>query len=145
MRIPPGVADGGRIRLRGKGAEGHGDAPPGDLLARIRVRPHPLFRREGRDLHIDVPLSVGEATLGAKIEVPTLEGRVTLTVPAGTDSGTKLRLRGKGVADPSGGAMGDLYVNVQIRVPRDVDDDATARLEELAKFDPPDLRKDLKR
>ena len=90
-------------------------------------------------------LSVGEATLGAKIEVPTLEGRVTLTVPAGTDSGTKLRLRGKGVAAPSGGAMGDLYVNVQIRVPRDVDDDAAARLEELAKFDPPDLRKDLDR
>ena len=145
VRIPPGVADGGRIRLRGKGAEGHGNAPPGDLSARIRVTPHPLFRREGRDLHIDVPLSVGEATLGAKIEVPTLEGRVTLTVPAGTDSGTKLRLRGKGVADPSGGAMGDLYVNVQIRVPRDVDGDAAARLEELAKFDPADLRKDLDR
>jgi DnaJ-class molecular chaperone len=143
VRIPPGVADGGSIRLRGKGAEGRGDAPAGDLIAHIRVKPHPHFRRESRNLHVDLPLSVREATLGAEVEVPTLEGRVTVSVPPGTDSGTKLRLRGKGVADPSGGPPGDLYVNVQIRVPRNLDEAAAAKVEALSPFDPPDLRKDL--
>jgi curved DNA-binding protein len=143
VRIPPGVADGGRIRLRGKGAEGRGGASPGDLYARIRVRPHRFFRREGRDLILDLPVTVGEATLGAKVEVPTLEGRVTLTIPPGTDSGSKLRLRGKGVPQPSGGGAGDLYVIVQIRVPRDLSAQAKAQLRELARFDPPDPREDL--
>jgi len=143
VRIPPGVSDGGRIRLRGKGAEGRGGAPPGDLYARVRVRPHRFFRREGRDLTLDLPVTVGEATLGAKVEVPTLEGRVTLTIPAGTDSGAKLRLRGKGVPHPSGGAAGDLYVIVQIRVPRNLTSQAKAKLRELERFDPPDPRKEL--
>ncbi len=143
VRIPPGVADGGRIRLRGKGAEGRGGAPAGDLYARIRVRPHRFFRREGRDLLLDLPVTVGEATLGAKVEVPTLEGRVTLTIPPGTDSGAKLRLRGKGVPHPSGKAAGDLYVIVQIRVPRKLTPEAAAKLRELERFDPPDPRKEL--
>ena len=143
VRIPPGVADGGRIRIPGKGGEGTGGAPAGDLHARIRVRPHRLFRRQGRDLYLDVPISVSEAILGAKVEVPTLDGRVTVAVPAGTDSGTRLRLRGKGVASPKGGVPGDLYVVVQIRVPRDLDAAAVARAEGLAEFDPPDLRKEL--
>jgi curved DNA-binding protein len=132
VRIPPGVADGGRIRLRGKGGEGAGGAPPGDLHARIHVRPHRFFRRDGRDLLIDVPVGVREAILGAKVEVPTLDGRVTVTIPPGTDGGTKLRLRGKGVADPAGGSPGDLYVVVQIRVPSDLDD---ASKEKLAAVD----------
>ena len=143
VRIPPGVADGGRIRLRGKGAEGRGGQPPGDLFARVRVRPHRFFRREGRDLHLDLPVTVSEATLGARVEVPTLDGRVTLTIPPGTDGGARLRLRGKGVPSPSGGAPGDLYVVVQIRVPRDLPPDAAAKLRELARFEPPDPRKEL--
>lgn len=143
VRIPPGVADGGRLRIPGKGGPGMGGGPAGDLYARIRVRPHRFFRRDGRDLLVDVAVSVSEATLGAKIEVPTLEGRVTLAVPAGTDSGTKLRVRGKGIPSPSGGSPGDLYAIVQIRVPRDVSAHARELLGELAKFDPPDLRKDL--
>jgi DnaJ-class molecular chaperone len=143
VRIPPGVADGGRIRLRGKGAEGRGGAAAGDLYARVRVRPHRFFRREGRDLYLDLPVTVAEATLGAKVEVPTLEGRVTLTIPPGTDSGAKLRLRGKGVPSPAGGSPGDLYVEVQIRVPRDLTPQAAAQLRELARFDSPDPRKDL--
>jgi DnaJ-class molecular chaperone len=143
VRIPPGVGDGGRIRLRGKGSEGLGDGEPGDLYARIRVRPHPFFRREGRDLYLDLPVGVSEATLGAKVQVPTLEGRVTLTIPAGSDSGSKLRLRGKGVPSPSGGAPGDLYVVVQIRVPRDLPPEAAKKLEELAEYEPADLRKEL--
>ncbi len=143
VRIPPGVADGGCIRLRGKGGEGIGGGPPGDLLARIRVRPHPLFRREGRDLHLEVPISVQEAILGAKVEVPTLAGRVTLSIPPGTDGGSKLRLRGKGVPDPSGRGAGDLYVVVQIKVPRDLDAAGKARIEQLEELEVPDLRRKL--
>jgi DnaJ-class molecular chaperone len=143
VRIPPGVADGGRIRVRGKGAEGAAGGEAGDLYARIRIRPHRFFRREGRDLYLDLPVTVREATLGAKVQVPTLEGRVTLTIPPGTDSGAKLRLRGKGVPSPGGGEPGDLYVVVQIRVPRDLPPAAAAALEGLAQYEPTDIRKEL--
>ena len=143
VRIPPGVADGGRIRLRGKGGEGIGGGPPGDLFARLRVRSHPFFRREGRDLFIDVPVSVREAILGAKVAVPTLSGRVTLSIPPGTDSGSKLRLRGKGVPHPWGKGAGDLIVVVQIKVPRDLDAEAKARIEQLKELDVPDPREKL--
>ncbi len=143
VRIPPGVADRGTITLRGKGGEGRGGAPPGDLRCRVRVRPHPIFRRKDRNLELDLPVSVSEATLGARIEIPTLEGRVTLSVPPGTDSGTRLRLRGKGVPRPAGGPAGDLYAVVQIRVPRGLDEDAREGVEGLRRFDPSDLRSDL--
>jgi curved DNA-binding protein len=141
VRIPPGVADGGQIRLRGKGGEGHGGGPPGDLFARIRVRPHALFRREKRDLFIDVPITVKEAVLGAKVDVPTLTGRITVSVPPGTDGGTKLRLRGKGVPSPSGAPSGDLFAVIQIKVPGEFDAEAKSRLEASAEFDIADLRK----
>jgi curved DNA-binding protein len=142
VRIPPGVSDGGRIRLPGRGAEGRGGGPPGDLHARIRIRPHPVFRREGRDLYVDVPISVREAILGARVEVPTLEGRASVNVPPGTDGGTKLRLRGKGLPRPSGGSPGDLYAVLQIRVPRRVDPETAKRLKAMDELDPPDLRKE---
>ena len=119
------------------------DEATGALFARIRVRPHRYFRREGRDLYVDLPVTVGEATLGAKVEVPTLDGRVTLTMPPGTDSAARLRLRGKGVPHPSGGKPGDLYVVLQIRVPRDLSPAAAEKLRELARFDPPDPRREL--
>ncbi len=143
VRIPPGVADGGRIRLAGKGGPGLGGGPPGDLYATIRVRPHPIFRRTGRDLSLDLPLTIGEAVRGAQVEVPTLDGSATVTIPPGTDSGQRLRLRGKGIADPSGGATGDLYVVVQIRVPKGLDEEALEKLETLEAFDPEDVRKGL--
>jgi len=143
VRIPPGVADGGRIRIPGKGGEGSRGGPPGDLHARIRIRPHPVFRLEGRSLLIDVPVTVREASLGAKVEIPTLDGRATLTIPAGTDSGQRLRLKGKGLPDPTGGPAGDLYVTIQIRVPRDLDAAGRAALDALSEFDPPALREDL--
>ena len=142
VRIPAGVNDGGRIRLRGKGAEGSGGGPSGDLFARIQVRPHRTFRREGLDLFVDVPVSIREAVLGAKVQVPTLDGKVTLTLPAGSDSGTRLRLRGKGVPRPGDDPAGDLFAVVQIRVPSKVDSETAAALEELDALDPPDLRKD---
>jgi curved DNA-binding protein len=140
VRIPPGVADGGRIRLRGQGGEGFGGGPPGDLYARIRVRPDRLFRREGRDIFLDVPISVREAILGADVEVPVLDGRVTVTVPPGTDSGARLRLRGKGVPHPTGQAAGDLYVVIQIKVPKNLDDETQARVESLDTLHRKDLR-----
>jgi DnaJ-class molecular chaperone len=143
VRIPPGVGDGGRIRLRGRGAPGRGGGPAGDLWATVRVRPHPVFRREGRDVIVDVPVTIVEAIRGAKIEVPTLEGRATLTVPPGTDSGQKLRLRGKGIPDPSGGAPGDLYVVIQIRVPKKLDASGLAHVDALADSGPEDPRKEL--
>ncbi len=146
VRIPAGVSDGGRIRLPGKGGEGLGGGPPGDLFARIKVGKHPLFTREGRDLHLDLPITVTEAVLGARIEVPTLEGGVTLSIPPHTDSGKKLRLREKGIPNPKrGGKPGDLYVTVQISVPRELDDEAKKKLEALSAFDPPDIRAKLRK
>lgn len=142
VRIPPGVDEGNRIRVPGKGAEGRGGGPPGDLYARIRVRPHAWFRRDGRDILLDLPVTVSEATLGARIEIPTLEGTATVTVPAGCDSGRRLRLRGKGIADPRSGTRGDLYATVQIRVPVGLDEDAKAKLHALEAFDPPRVRKE---
>jgi curved DNA-binding protein len=144
VRIPPGVADGGQIRLRGKGGEGLGGGPAGDLIATIRVRPHPLFRREDRDILLEVPVTISEATSGTKVEVPSLDGRVTVTVPPGTDSGAKLRLRGKGVPHPSGGPAGDFYVVIKIVVPKDLDDAASRQLAEIAADKPVDLRGSLK-
>lgn len=140
VRIPPGVDSGGRIRVSGKGSPGIGGGPPGDLYAKLRVRPHPVFRREGRDLFLTLPVTVSEATLGAKIEVPTLDGKATVTVPAGTDGGARLRLRGKGVPGVGDASDGDLYAVVKIRVPRDLDDRGRAAVGELARFEPEDPR-----
>jgi molecular chaperone DnaJ len=116
VKIPPGVADGQRIRVRGKGGVGHGGAT-GDLYFVVKVRPHPLLKREGKDLTIEVPVTVGEAVRGATIDVPTPDGTVRLKIPKGTQSGQRLRLAGRGVRDPKGGTPGDLYVRVMVQVP----------------------------
>lgn len=116
VKIPAGVADGARVRVRGKGGLGaRGSA--GDLYFRVKVRPHPLLRREGNDLVIEVPITVGEAIRGATISVPTPDGRVQLKVPKASQSGQRLRLKGRGVRDPRGGERGDLYVRLMIQVP----------------------------
>ena len=117
VKIPPGVRDGQTIRLAGQGMPGTGGGPAGDLLVDVRVPPHPLLRHEGRDLYLDVPVTVGEAMLGAKIEVPTLAGSIKLTVPPGSQTGTKLRVKGKGVPASGNEAAGDLYVELRIQVP----------------------------
>jgi molecular chaperone DnaJ len=117
VKIPAGVRDGARVRVRGKGGVGRGRGDAGDLFFLVKVRPHPLIQRDGNDLTIEVPVTVGEAMLGAKIEVPTPEGRVQLKVPKGSQSGQRLRLRGRGVKDPKGGAAGDLYVRLMVQVP----------------------------
>jgi DnaJ-class molecular chaperone len=121
VKIPAGVENGSVIRLAGQGSPGFGGGPAGDLLLTIKVAPHPWFRREGRDLLLDVPITPAEGALGAKVEVPTLsEGDVSVTVPAGTSSGRKLRLRGKGIRDAKSGATGDQYVVVKIVVPKEL-------------------------
>jgi DnaJ-class molecular chaperone len=111
----------------------------------VRVRPHRLFRREGQDIHLEVPVSVGEAVLGTEFEIPTLEGRVTLRIPPGSDGGSKLRLRDKGIPAAAGKPTGHLYVTIRIRVPKQLDDETRRKYEELAGSDPTDLRDDLLR
>ena len=115
-RIPRGATDGQRLRLRGKGGPGANGGPPGDLYLQIALEPHPLYRVSGHDLEIEVPIAPWEAALGAQVEVPTLEGRVTMKVPPGSKGGQKLRLAGKGLPRPGGGA-GDLYAALNIVVP----------------------------
>lgn len=117
VKIPPGVKDGQKLRLRGRGMPGRDGGQPGDLLIDIRVEPHPVLRRDGADLLLDVPVTVKEALLGGKIEVPTLEGPVKLTIPPGSQSGTKLRLKGKGGPKPAGADRGDLLITLVVKLP----------------------------
>jgi DnaJ-class molecular chaperone len=116
VTIPPGTRDGQVLRLRGKGRPGIGGGPSGDALVEVKVRPHPVFRREGDDVRVELPLPLREAVLGGKVEVPTPSGTVTMTVPKWTNTGTVLRLRGKGVPRPDG-TRGDEYVTLQVVLP----------------------------
>ncbi len=116
LTIPAGVRDGQTLRLRGKGQPGMGGGPAGDAYVEIAVRPHKVFTRDGNDVEIEVPIAFDEAVLGAKIEVPTLSGTVTMSVPKGAASGQRLRLKGKGV-QPAKGAPGDQYVRLKIAMP----------------------------
>ncbi len=138
-RIPRGATDGQRLRLRGKGGPGGNGGPPGDLYLQIALEPHPLYRASGHDLEIELPLAPWEAALGAQVEVPTLEGRVTLKVPPGSKSGQKLRLAGKGLPRPGGGGAGDLYAALNIVVPGTLTEREKTLFEELreaSRFDP---------
>jgi curved DNA-binding protein len=116
LNVPPGVEDGQKLRLKGRGMPGSDGGPSGDLFVTVRVQDHPVFSREGLDVHLDLPVTVKEAILGAEVSVPTLEGPVKLKVPPGAQSGQTLRLRGKGGRDARG-KVGDLLVHVSIRVP----------------------------
>jgi curved DNA-binding protein len=139
VKIPAGVKDGSRIRIRGRGQQANGE--PGDLYIITRVDPHPFYRRDGLDVYLDVPISMYEALLGTKVQVPTLDGPVTLTVPAGTSSGAKLRIKGRGVE--RGSEKGDQYVQVKVVVPKGLDDDDKATVEKLAKKHPINPRADV--
>lgn len=140
VRIPAGTQSGTRLRVPGKGNAGTGSGPAGDLYIIVRAEPHPYFRREGDDIHIAVPVTVTEAALGAKIEVPTVDGRALLRVPPGTQSGQKFRVRERGVLSPRTGRRGDQYVEVQVHVPRVVDEKSKEILRELARLNPDDPR-----
>jgi DnaJ-class molecular chaperone len=128
VRIPPGIADGQTLRVRGKGGEGGNGGPAGDLHLVVRVRPHPLFERRGDDIHIDLPLTVGEAIRGAEIDVPTVHGPVRMRIPPSTQPGKTLRLSGKGVKKKDGGA-GDQYVRIQIVLPPSAPGEAVDAIE----------------
>lgn len=130
VRIPKGVNDGAKLRVRGAGHPSPSGGPPGDLILIIRADPHPLLTRDGLDLSIETPLTIAEATLGATVDLPTPGGHVALTIPPGTASGSKLRLRGRGVEDESG-RRGDLYAVIKIVPPARLGDADRALLQEL--------------
>jgi molecular chaperone DnaJ len=128
VKIPPGVDSGDRIRLSREGEAGRNGGPSGDLYVDIAVKPHPIFEREGENLHCDVPISFASAALGGTVEVPTLDGQVSLKVPAETQSGRVFRLRGKGVKSVRGGGVGDLFCRVQVETPVNLTDEQKERL-----------------
>ncbi|MEM9700845.1 MAG: DnaJ C-terminal domain-containing protein [Planctomycetota bacterium] len=134
VKIPAGLTDGGTMRLAGKGEAGAGG--PGDLLLTVKTARHPIFRRDGLNLVMDLPLTPAEAALGAKVDVPTLtDGTVTMTIPPGAGSGAKLRLRGKGISNPKEGTDGDQIVQTKILVPKSLTDRQRELYEELKTLD----------
>lgn len=142
VRIPPGIEQGQVMRLKGQGSPGRNGGPAGDALIEIHVSPHPLFRREGRDIHVEVPISISEAILGARIAVPTPSGPVTMTVPKHSDSGARLRLRGRGVAAHGSQPAGDEFVTLKLVLGR-VDEALETFLRDWPGRDGEDPRKGL--
>ncbi|MBX3190511.1 MAG: J domain-containing protein [Labilithrix sp.] len=143
VRIPPGASEGSRVRIPGQGGESPTGGPRGDLILEIHVQPHALFERDGDDLLIDVPITVSEAIKGARVRVPTFDGPVQVKVPPGTQSGSKLRVRGKGVAR-KGKEPGDLYVRPMIQVPASTSPELSKIADEIAKLETQDVRDKLK-
>jgi len=144
VRIPPGAQTGSRVRVAGRGNAGTGGAPPGDLYIITNVQPHPFFERRGDDLYTVVPVTVSEASLGAKVEVPTIDGRAQVRIPPGTNSGKRLRLREKGAPlARQPGKRGDQIVEVQVVVPKPEDERVRNLLKELGKLDQEDPRREI--
>jgi len=140
VKVPAGVGDGQKIRLAGRGHPGQHGGPSGDLYLVCSVGTHPYFRRQGADIYVDVPVTVAEATLGAKIQVPTLDGNATVTLPPGTASGAKLRLKGRGVCKSGSTDRGDQYAVISIVPPRSLTDEQRRLFEQVRSQDPPDPR-----
>ena len=140
IRIPPGARNGSRLRVPGKGNAGTVGAPPGDLYITTRVEPHPFFQREGDNIEIKIPVTVWEAALGAKIEVPTIDGRTLMKIPQGTHNGQRFRLSEKGVTNSRTGQRGDQIVEVAIEAPDSHDERTRELLREMAKLHPDDPR-----
>ncbi len=137
VTIPAGVGDGQVLRLKGKGNPGMGEGEPGDALIEIAVRPHPVFKREGDDIVVEVPITIDEAVLGGKVEVPTIAGRVSVTVPPGANTGQTLRLKGRGIK--RGEAAGDQLVKLGVVMPERIDDELRSFAEtwrESHRYDP---------
>lgn len=135
VKIPPGVDNGTRVRIRGKGDAGTHGGPYGDLYIITQVKPHPWFERKGDDIYLELPLTIGEAVLGAKVTVPTIDGPAVVTIPPGTQSNQKLRLKGKGIVRKDG-IKGDQIITVKITVPRDVDERSKHLLKEFERLNP---------
>jgi molecular chaperone DnaJ len=142
VNVPPGADSGKRIRLRGKGEAGVRGGPAGDLYIAPRVRPHPLLTRSGRDLTMELPITVGEALRGANVEVPTPSGMISVKIPEGAQSGQQLRIKGKGVAAHGQNTAGDLYLRLMVRVPKEkIADDVVEKIDEAYGED---VRKDVR-
>jgi molecular chaperone DnaJ len=143
INVPPGLADGARIRIPGKGHAGRNGGEPGDLYIDVTVQPHPLFVRDGDDLHLTVPIAVHEAALGAKIDVPSLDGPARVRIPPGTQSGQRFRVRERGVASLRDGRRGDLVVEVQLVLPKMLDERSKELLREFGRINGDDVRQAL--
>src|SRR6266550_6142664 len=145
VTIPPGIEQGQVLRLKGKGGPGLGGGPAGDALIEIHIAPHPFFRREGDAIHVELPVSLAEAVLGARVPVPTVTGPVTMTIPKGSDTGTQLRLRGKGIHRKRRGAetSGDQYVTLKMVIGASGDPELAKFLEDWAKTHPTDPRREM--
>ncbi len=142
VNIPPGTEDGQSLRLKDRGLQGKGGGRAGDAFVEVQVDPHPHFKRDKADIEVDVPISIDEAILGAKVKVPTVDGPVTVTVPPGTSSGTRLRLKGRGVpASRPSGTPGDQYVRLKIVLPEQTDEELVAFIREWAEKHPSDVRR----
>lgn len=142
VKIPAGIESGKKIRLRGQGEEGSRGGPAGDLLLRVHVDEHPQFHRKGNNLHVKVPVTLAEAALGGKIDVPTPKGTVSVRVPPGSTTGTKLRVRGQGVSAKSG--QGDLIAELQIALPKDLGDEDREAIRQIDERHPLNPRADLR-
>jgi len=139
VKVPPAAKDGSTLRLKGQGQPGRGGAPAGDALIEIKIEPHPYFKRQGDDVVIDVPVTLAEAIGGAKITVPTVDGKVAVTIPPGANSGTTLRLKGKGAG--TAGARGDQLVTLKVMLPDRADDDLADFIKKWESKHPYDVRK----
>ncbi len=133
VRIPPGVENGGKLKIAGKGNAGERGGPAGDLHLIVKVKPHPVFERKGDDIYVKLPVTVYEAGLGATVEVPTIDGIVRMKIPPGTKSGQKFRIKGKGVKNPKSGFVGDQYVIAEIVLPDNIPDEVKDFLERWQK------------
>ncbi len=140
VKIPAGIEDGQQIRLRGQGQPGVGGGEPGDVLVTVKAAAHPWFKLDGRHLRLDLPVTIYEAALGAKIQAPTLDGKVELAIPAGANGGQTLRLRGKGLPAADGKPAGDLFVTLKLTLPETLDADFTAQMRDLRDKRPYDPR-----
>ena len=141
VKIPAGIEDGKQIRLKGQGHPGLNGGPAGDALIEVTVRPHPLFERDGGDIRMELPVSLPEAVLGGKVQVPTIDGPVSMTIPKGASSGRTLRLKGRGIAQGKNGSRGDQYVRLKIVLPEEPDPELEKLIEKWAKghaYDPRD-------
>mgnify|MGYP001617572323 CR=1 FL=1 len=143
VKIPPGVHDGSKVRVAGKGNAGSGKGHAADLIITISVKPHPYFRRDGDDIYIDAPITIKESLLGGEIRVPTIDGHATIKIPPGTQSGQRFLIRSRGVEPQRGHARGGQYVTVNIAVPKNLDDRSKELIEKFSEINPYEPRQGL--
>ncbi len=136
VKIPAGIDSGARLRIKGQGEPGPKGAPAGDLTITVQVEPHPYFKRDGRHLQVEVPISVAEAILGAKVDIPALEGMKSLTIPPGSSTGLKLRIKGQGIPASAGKPEGDLFVVLKVVVPKSIDAASRRLIQEFSEQNP---------